>query len=114
MCPILKENRNRYPANWSTEIVPRIRERSGGQCEKCGAINHSWVNRRTRELCLSDEDEAIRVVLTVAHLDHQPENCSDENLLDWCQKCHNSYDSAHRRSTRKQTQAKGNLKIQFT
>ena len=78
MCPILKENRNRYPANWSTEIVPRIRERSGGQCEKCGAINHSWVNRRTRELCLSDEDEAIRVVLTVAHLDHQPENCSDE------------------------------------
>ena len=35
------------------------------------------------------------VVLTAAHLDHQPENCADENLLAGCQRCHNRYDAAH-------------------
>lgn len=39
----------------------------------------------------------VRIVLTVAHLDHQPENCSDDNLKAWCQRCHNRYDSAERR-----------------
>ena len=27
--PIKPENKARYPENWSTEIVPRIRKRSG-------------------------------------------------------------------------------------
>jgi 5-methylcytosine-specific restriction endonuclease McrA len=32
------------------------------------------------------------VVLTIAHLDHQPENCAPENLRAWCQRCHLRYD----------------------
>lgn len=44
--------------------------------------------------------KAVKIVLTVAHLDHQPENCADENLLAMCQRCHNCYDSGHRRETR--------------
>jgi hypothetical protein len=36
-----------------------------------------------------------RIVLTVAHLDHQPENCVDENLKAMCQRCHLRYDAAH-------------------
>jgi hypothetical protein len=36
------------------------------------------------------------VVLTVAHLDHQPENCADDNLKAMCQRCHNRYDQKHR------------------
>jgi hypothetical protein len=42
--------------------------------------------------------EPVRVVLTVAHLDHQPENCDPENLRAWCQRCHNTYDAPMRRA----------------
>ena len=38
------------------------------------------------------------VVLTVAHLDHTPENCAEENLVAMCQRCHNAYDAPHRRA----------------
>jgi hypothetical protein len=30
--------------------------------------------------------------LTVAHLDHRPENCQDDNLRAWCFPCHARYD----------------------
>jgi len=38
------------------------------------------------------------VVLTIAHLDHQPKNCDDGNLRACCQRCHNTYDAYHRRA----------------
>jgi 5-methylcytosine-specific restriction endonuclease McrA len=37
-------------------------------------------------------------VLTVAHLDHQPENNSPENLRAMCQRCHNRMDAPVRRA----------------
>lgn len=36
------------------------------------------------------------IVLTIAHLDHMPENCEPENLRAWCQRCHNTYDAPER------------------
>jgi 5-methylcytosine-specific restriction endonuclease McrA len=39
----------------------------------------------------------VKIVLTVAHLDHQPENCDPSNLRAWCQRCHNAYDAPMRR-----------------
>jgi hypothetical protein len=44
--------------------------------------------------------KAAKCVLTVAHLDHQPENCAEDNLRAMCQGCHNRYDVPHRRQTR--------------
>ena len=38
----------------------------------------------------------VKVVLTVAHLDHRPENCARKNLRAWCQRCHNAYDAPMR------------------
>ncbi|WP_209015751.1 hypothetical protein [Roseibium sp. RKSG952] len=35
------------------------------------------------------------MILTVAHLDHTPENCADANLMAMCQRCHLTYDAAH-------------------
>ena len=29
----------RYPANWGSEIRPRILARAKGRCERCGALN---------------------------------------------------------------------------
>jgi hypothetical protein len=40
------------------------------------------------------------VILTAAHLDHTPENCSEENLRAMCQGCHLHYDTEHHAQTR--------------
>jgi len=96
--PILPENRDRYPENWPQirgEILARAgetgegEEREEARCEWCGA-----ENRKPHPVTGS------MVVLTIAHLDHQPENCDPTNLRALCQKCHNGYDVRHRRSTR--------------
>lgn len=39
----------------------------------------------------------VKMVLTVAHLDHMPENCERSNLRALCQSCHNAYDAPMRR-----------------
>ncbi len=36
------------------------------------------------------------VILQTAHLDHDPENCADENLVALCQFCHAEYDVQQR------------------
>jgi hypothetical protein len=43
------------------------------------------------------------VVLTTAHLNHTPEDCSDENLKAMCQGCHLHYDRGHHAQTRAAT-----------
>lgn len=58
-------------------------------------------------------EKPVRVVLTVAHLDHQPENCARDNLKALCQRCHNAYDAPMRRQglaeRRKSALASGDL-----
>jgi hypothetical protein len=47
------------------------------------------------------DDEGLHwivVVLTVAHLNHDPADCRDENLEALCQRCHNRHDAATRRA----------------
>ena len=73
----------RYPANWK-EISLRIRKRAGQKCEFCGAENYK-----------PHPETGSKVILTVAHLDHVPMNCSDSNLRALCQKCHLTYDAKH-------------------
>jgi hypothetical protein len=86
--PIKPENKARYPANWK-EISKDIRfNRAENKCERCGAINHQ-----------PHPETGSKVILTVAHLDHQPENCDYSNLMAMCQKCHNNYDKQHRKKT---------------
>ena len=108
--PIRTENKKLYPKNWP-EIRENIRKRARDKCEWCGVVNHSWINRHTREICLQDEEGTIRVVCTVAHLDHNPENSSEDNLAFLCQKCHNSYDAPHRKQTRRNSKLIGQLKF---
>ena len=119
--PIRPENRDRYPAEWK-EISDRVREEAGQRCEWCAAENGALIARgkgadtgtymmhdgRTFStetgdfLGLSwlleyDVDRFTKIVLTVAHLDHQPENCTRDNLVALCQRCHNRYDAPMRR-----------------
>jgi len=98
--PIRPENRARYPMNWKA-ISHRIRfERSRGRCECSGECGLHY-ERRCEEVHGQRAAWANgRVVLTVAHLDHTPENCADDNLKAMCQRCHNRYDAEHRAETR--------------
>ena len=45
------------------------------------------------------------VVLTVAHLNHTPEDCRDDNLKAMCQACHLNYDRDHHAETAARTRA---------
>jgi len=82
--PIKPENKPLYPHNWR-EISDAIRLRARGRCEWCGAEEAS-----------PHPVTGSYVVLTVAHLDHDPSNCDPENLRALCQRCHNSYDAPMR------------------
>ena len=110
--PIRPENKDRYPKNWKTEIRPMILKRANNRCEFCGVENHTWVWSEKEN---KYGEKQHRVILTIAHLDHSPENCDPSNLRALCQKCHNRYDAAHRAETRKHTKAmkEGTLELNF-
>lgn len=73
--------RELYPPSWPA-ISARIRfQRAGGRCEWCGAENGQ-----------PHPVTGSRVVLTVAHLDHDPQHNADDNLRALCQRCHLGHD----------------------
>jgi 5-methylcytosine-specific restriction endonuclease McrA len=69
------------------------------------------LDRTTLTLELSAEAAAalaaLCVVLTTAHLDHDPSNCDPANLRAWCQRCHNTYDAPMRAERRRARKAAG-------
>ena len=91
--PIRPENKARYPKDWK-QIADRIRSRAGQRCEgspaypDCRAENHA-----------PHPETGSMVVLTVAHLDHTPENCDPGKLRAMCQRCHLTYDAEHHKQT---------------
>ncbi len=125
--PIRPENRDRYPPDWPA-ISARVREEADQMCEWCGVENGRMIRRGKTSSGLAvyryesqtayedgydsatgaevpdtgedtcDWGAPKRVVLTVAHLDHQPENCDRANLKALCQRCHNAYDAPMRRA----------------
>ena len=98
--PIRPENLARYPKNWR-QIRAAILERAENRCEECSVPNGAYRNRESGEWTRNemqaetwamDGDRVTRIVLTIAHLDHQPENCDPANLKALCQRCHLRYD----------------------
>ena len=85
---------SKYPANWKTEIRPAILEREGHKCKFCGVENRSYVDRHGKK---------TRVILTIAHLDHDITNNDYGNLAALCQRCHLRYDSEHHAKNAKAT-----------
>jgi hypothetical protein len=118
-----------YPADWK-QISLDARKRAGNRCEGCGLHNYSigWREKdgtfvryeRTwdaipeeeigSEINLADgsKTKVFQIILTVAHLDHNPGNNDPSNLRAYCQKCHNAYDAPmrakHAAETRKRKQ----------
>lgn len=95
--PIKPENRSRYPANWKA-ISKACRERAGNKCE--GSPKYPDCRAENGE---PHPVTGSKVVLTTAHLNHIPEDCSDENLKAWCQRCHLTYDAEHHAANARKT-----------
>jgi 5-methylcytosine-specific restriction endonuclease McrA len=128
--PIKPENKHRYPENWA-EIRANILKRAGDRCEFCGIPNHEkgyrdkegkWYSEETvaAELAAGSDllgdggllrftvsKKVIKIVLTVAHLDHTPENNEPGNLRALCQRCHNKYDNPKRLANRNKAKFAG-------
>lgn len=135
--PIRPENRARYPKEWpsiSVAIKERAGWRCEGSpdfpdCRRPhGSIGYVRDDGSWRELLLLPRDatgeeirerwahaqfefgdtvKVIRIVLTVGHLDHTPENCDQANLRAWCQRCHLHYDRHHHAATASATRRRG-------
>lgn len=90
--PIRPENRDRYPKDWKTVIVPAVRARSGDRCEG----SPYYPNCRAENGCAHPVTGST-VVLTVAHLEGEPLESRDiTQMRHWCQRCHNTYDAKAR------------------
>lgn len=61
----------RYPPDWHA-IARRVKDAAGWRCEQCG---HAHAPREG-------------YTLTVHHIDGDPQNNRDENLVALCQRCH--------------------------
>jgi hypothetical protein len=124
--PIRPENITRYPADWPA-ISWTIRWiRALGRCEcrgECGRpalhLDRTGPFGRCRNVNGGRAfGTGTTVVLTVAHLDHTPENCDPANLRAMCAGCHLAYDGPHHAQTRSTTRtraraAAGELPLPF-
>lgn len=121
---------SKYPPNWKTEIVPRILRRANHRCEDCGVMNGVIVKRNGntfRHISRAEFDMVLsrvrcgksnmaqsikwhgftKIVLTIAHLDHDPENweVKDDRLRALCQLHHLKRDNARHVAKRKYGEA---------
>ena len=98
----------KYPEDWKTRIRPDILWRANNRCEICGVENGSLVWRERVVMRFNygplgrggvRMGQYVKVVLTIAHLDHNIKNNDYSNLKALCQKCHLALDQdQHRRN----------------
>lgn len=96
--------RRLYPANWS-QMAEDAKSKAGYRCERCHKKHGEWTVNRRGWPC--------RVVITVAHLDHDPGN-PDARLSVLCAACHCRYDAGHEQRGRKaanMARARGQLDL---
>lgn len=117
--PIRRDHRHHYTqaAGW-----PALRERilkrasadrfSGiARCELCGAPNRMPIVRKEDVPALWDlntipnHPRAVIVVLTIHHINHDPTDNRDCNLIALCQRCHNRLDAPWRGRQAAETRA---------
>jgi hypothetical protein len=127
--PIRPEHRHYYRGAAWAETRRRILARAGYRCEQCGKRdgsdvqvystgscgqvwragqrrNPKWISCLTGKpislrLFAAERIRTIRVVLTIAHLNHTPGDDRDENLKALCPWCHLHYDSEQHADTRR-------------
>lgn len=88
--------RSLYPPDWEA-IALEVKERSDWKCEGCGKpcrrpgqtfFDFAYPYLESGEMGQDDLDHPQRFTLTVAHLNHKPDDCRPENLRTLCAPCH--------------------------
>jgi len=122
----------KYHSEWKSRIRPAILARAANCCEQCKVANKKVILRGqwngqeayqcpdyghiynadtgekigqdyVGEVDPSGKRKFTRVVLTIAHLDHDIENNDPENLKALCQRCHLAHDLEHHRINARKT-----------
>ena len=115
----------KYPKNWKAEIRPQILQRDVNCCKFCRVANGSVIHRFVdgngcayysfcsiiysadngdvaRNVQFTPNDaKCVKIVLTIAHLDHDIANNDYSNLAALCQRCHLRYDAKQHAETRR-------------
>lgn len=101
---------SRYHPDW-TSIVRQIKAQADDRCEFCGVPNGAYGFREegTGLFFEGDPDSGpcsqtpgprcFRIVLTIAHLNHDIDDNDPANLRCLCQKCHLAWDRQHHANT---------------
>jgi 5-methylcytosine-specific restriction endonuclease McrA len=109
-----------YHPEWKTKIRPDILERDNHCCNFCGVKNHSiihrfgkgrndwqyWPEGMESEAWTLDGLKSTKIILTIAHLDHNKKNNEYDNLAALCQKCHLGIDLHHHMANARETRIK--------
>lgn len=111
--PIRRELRHLYRGPAWEQLRRETLERAGHRCERCAKPHHArvfvtrdstgrwkplrlgaWRDRSGRPCPAPASGTAysITVVLTIAHLDHDPRRNEPKNLAALCQSCHLAHD----------------------
>lgn len=121
----------KYHPDWKTKIRPAILDRAGHKCETCGVPNYAYIIRggldgrrvfqnidtgivydaetgeRIKESYVGDILHGFiritKVILTIAHLNHDVSDNRPENLKALCQYHHLAFDSDHHRKNARAT-----------
>jgi hypothetical protein len=120
---------SKYPPDWKTVIRPAILERAGNCCEECGVKNYDIGYRDASgkfysaetimnlleedgydifaneliNVADADKYKPIKIVLTIAHLDHDVTNNDYSNLMALCQLHHLRLDVPHHKKNARET-----------
>ena len=96
-------NKHKYSEDWIDTIRPAVLKKDKYVCKICGVRHRkSYVFNKDGSYFEIPEneikewkeygDKAYKVFLQVAHLDQNPSNNKESNLLSMCPKCHLNYD----------------------
>jgi 5-methylcytosine-specific restriction endonuclease McrA len=128
----------KYSPSWKTKIRPDILERDNHCCKECGVKNYSvgywgidgrfydagtifnaleetgydyFAHELSNVNCMQ---KPIKIVLTIAHLDHDVTNNNYANLAALCQRHHLAYDKEyHMKNSRETNRVKKGLQNMF-
>lgn len=127
--PVKPENRDRYPADWPVISLAAkeragwkcqhpgcaARQYSIGIWHRQGGGAHQWAEQYEPPATYAEAraiaadahwevqhlggDKLTIIVLTTAHLNHEPSDVRPENLSAMCQRHHLAYDQRHHQAT---------------
>lgn len=108
-------NYKEYHPDWKAISLRIRKERAGDRCEWCGRANRSmWMRSPVSgspwvpavvglkaDMLGKTGWRFTRIVLSVAHIDHDKSNNADTNLAALCQRCHLHHDRHQHASNRR-------------